>query len=164
MPIGYIRGKSYVTDRNYDRWGDLDCFKRLHQRAGVLGFGCKMSFSYAARRYCAEPFKLETFKHSAQRYFTTLGHKYGENPLEASLRAYRQCLPFDALMWAIMLECEAQLLKEAVDRARKIESVIEQTERILELTAAMFMTGEIVPFVEPRSADPSDVADLDDDL
>lgn len=132
MPIGYQKGRSYYVDREYDRHADLDVFKRLHREAGKLGFGGHVTYSAMTRGYCCEVRKLQDLTpHSVHRYYTTEGHKYAPTPLEATVNAFRQCLPHSPILAALYLEAEMHLLTEAVSRARRLEKALDELEAVL---------------------------------
>ncbi len=184
MPIGYIVGKQYRLDTNYDRFATLDCWKRILRHMTKLGYGLEIKYSHVGRNYTGEVKEMMRFDKSAHVYLVSKSLKHGPDPLSAMIAAIRQAIEPDIILQALFLEAEAALLRmtflEAVEAEKKIERQLDALSGLLELTAAMFMAGEIVPFTEPLSADPSDIAaahwediqtgareypeDLDDDL
>lgn len=129
MPIGYVVNKRYVIDTKYDRYADLDVFKRLAREAGKRGFGCHVTYSAMTRGYCCEIRKYESrfrSQTSEHIYYFTEGHKYGPNPLEAACRAIRQCVPLDPLMLVLLLEAEAVQLGIEIKDRRALENQLER--------------------------------------
>lgn len=177
MPIGYQKGRSYYVDREYDRHADLDVFKRLHREAGKLGFGGHVTYSAMTRGYCCEVRKLQDLTpHSVHRYYTTEGHKYAPTPLEATVNAFRQCLPHSPLLAALYLEAEMHLLTEAVSRARRLEKALDELEAVIDLIAPCERVGSLLirtpeqcgiavdSFIRLTGGSPVSATDEDDDL
>lgn len=129
--MGYIRGKQWVIDPLQARHEALECWARLHRIAGKAGFGSFVKYSHVTRAYSCEVHANWIFQKSAQTYRVSETLQYGESPIEAAVNAYRQCLPLTPIVALAYLECELQLLKEAIARARKIETAIEFTEDVL---------------------------------
>lgn len=153
MPIGFVVNKRYAVDTRYDRYAELDVFKRILREVGKRGYGCSVTYSAMTRGYCCEVRKYETkFKNSANIYYVTEGHKYGPNPLEVLARAVRQSIPLDALLLVLLLEAEVVQLGIEIKDRRALE---DELEKALDNLADIVRAFE---WVEPLSADPSDVA------
>lgn len=145
MPIGYIKGNTYMIDHNYDRHAGTDIFKMLHREAGKRRYAGRIKFSHMTRGYVCEVIKMQDFKPlSAHVYYTTLGHKYAPSPLEATLLAFKECIPADPLMLALYLEAEMHLLNDAVVTAMKIEGALDMLREVLDSIPITFLQGDTV--------------------
>ena len=162
MPIGYIVGKQYRLDYNYDRYAALDVWKRLVREAMSREISVEIKYSHIGRNYMCEAKHLTKFEKSGNYYFISLSLKHDSSPLGALVLALQDAfftkeMPgYDDLMSVLFLEAEITLLGMAWDDAVAREK--RQSEKISKALDALADCLRRFTLVEPLSADPSDVA------
>lgn len=136
MPsFGYARGNVWKTDPLGPMFLRLDCSQKLHRAAAKRGYSSDTKFSFVGRQYVCETFTEMKFEKSENVYRTSAALQYGSTPLEAEVLAYRACVPLDAEMAALYLECEMYLLARAI---RIIEPLEKALADLSEVTSELF--------------------------
>lgn len=155
MPIGYVVGKQYRLDTNYDRYAALAVWSRILREASQRGFSLDVKYSHLGRNYSAEVSKMDKIKENWFMFSRALKHE--ANPLSAMIAALIAADVTDPLMCALYLEGEIEALRiaygDAVEREKRQEALVEKA-----LDALADVIRPLQPFAEPLSADPSDVA------
>ena len=163
MPIGFVKGKTYMLDKRYDHYAGMDVFKDIVRTATKLGFGSHIYYSCMTRTYCCELRKHnERFTHSAHAYYVTAGHKYADTPLEALLLAVEQCIPLDLQFRKLLLLGHLVLLEETIGHTKRITSLLTELDVLL----AQVRVEPVEEDDEPYAAVPPKKVgyDEDDDL
>lgn len=129
----------------------LSCSIALHRQAGVRGYYCSPKRSHIQRGTYYAEVGQHTWDDRPEfsglvRPNVALGT--GRTPTLAAMDGYQKAGLDDLLMRAIYLEIETYYLAEAVKTYGKLDRALEGLGEVLELSAAMFMAGEIVPFDE----------------
>ena len=155
MPIGYIVGKQYKLDYNYDRYARLDVWSLILRNASLRGYGLDVKYSHLGRNYSAEVKKMDKIKDHWFLFSRSLKHE--SNPMSAMIAALIAADVTDAHMMALYLEGELEALRIAWGDA--VEREAQQAAKINRVLDALADTiRPLQPFAEPLSAEPSDVA------
>jgi hypothetical protein len=134
MPLGFVKGKTYMLDKRYDHYAGMDVFKGIVRTLTKVGFGAHTYYSCMTRTYCCEIRKHnQRFERSAHAYYVTAGHKYADTPLEALLLAVEQCVPLDLDLRKQLLLGHLVLLEEAIASTKRLTSLLEQLDALLAL-------------------------------
>lgn len=161
MPIGYVVGKQYRLDTNYDRYAGLAVWSRILREASQRGFSLDVKYSHLGRNYSAEVSKMDKIKENWFMFSRALKHE--ANPLSAMIAALIAADVTDPLMSALYLEGEIEALRVAwsdakerdARRDQKVNWALNHLAASLELASVKFS-----PPPQPIPAAP----DEDDDL
>lgn len=155
MPIGYIVGKQYKLDYNYDRYSRLSVWSLILRQASLRGYSVNVRYSHLGRNYSAEVSEMSELK--GHFYLFSRALKHESNPMSAMIAALIAAGVTDAFMQALYLEGELETLRIAW--ADAVEREAQQAARINQaLDALRDAIRPLQPFTVPLSAEPSDVA------
>lgn len=160
MPIGYIVGKQYRINTDYDRWSKLDIYQKILQVAGERGYSAFISYSHIGRNYTAEIKKHHRYAPKGDLYFISTALKNDASPLLALMAALRSAfekdpVPFDAYMRVLFLEGEAAELTLTIAKVRareekaaalekKLSDALTALRYVLDAIPVTFMHGDTV--------------------
>lgn len=155
MPIGYIVGKQYRLDYNYDRYARLSVWSTILRNASLRGYDLDVKYSHLGRNYSAEVSQRDKIKDNWFLFSRSL--KHDTNPLSAMIAALIAAGVTDPFMSALYLEGELEALRiaygDAVEREKRQAALVEK---------ALDMLADVIrplqPHALPLSAEPSDVA------
>lgn len=159
MTLGYIVGKQYRQDKNFDRYITSEAYRLLLRLASKRGFSVEHGYSHITRSYTAEVFKLTKLKGSAQIYTISVALKSGSNPISPMIEALTQAFetdgPCDAKARVLFLELEVFLLGIAA-----ADSIAKQKLQSEKLNQALDQLTAVLASVRPKPIS----YDEDDDL
>lgn len=155
MPIGYIVGKQYKLDYNFDRYAKLPVWSLILRNASLRGFSLDVCYSHVGRNYSAEVREAGQLKGNGVIFSRALKHE--SDPMSAMIAALIAAGVTDPLMSALYLEGELEALRiahgDAVEREARQAARIEKA-----LDALADAIRPLQPHTVPLSAEPSDVA------
>ena len=155
MTIGYIVGKQYKLDYNYDRYARLPVWSTILRNASLRGYGLDVRYSHLGRNYSAEVNEMSQLRGNWFLFSRALKHE--SNPMSAMIAALIAAGVTDPFMSALYLEGELEALRiaygDAVEREKRQEALVEKA-----LDALADVIRPLQPHATPLSAEPSDVA------
>lgn len=123
MSLGYVKGKSWVTDDYYRSFTEWESYKSLVRACREAGFTFNCEYSYTTRRYMAEVITLDKIGDS---YYTVKhGNAYDEHPMLAITAALRTYHPFPLSVWLVCVELDARVIAQKLLPIAKLEQHVE---------------------------------------
>ena len=150
MPIGYIVGKQYKLDYNYDRYAKLPVWSLILRNASLHGFGVDVRYSHLGRNYSAEVNEMSQLKGNWFLFSRALKHE--SDPMSAMIAALIAAGVTDPFMSALYLEGELEALRiaygDAVEREKSQEPLVEKAldglRAALDAIPVVFLQGDEV--------------------
>lgn len=150
MPIGYIVGKQYKLDYNYDRYAKLSVWSTILRNASLRGYSVEVKYSHLGRNYSSEVSEMSQLKGNWFLFSRSLKHE--SNPLSAMIAALIAAGVTDPFMSALYLEGELEALRiaysDAVEREKNQEALVEKAldglRHTLDMIPVVFMQGDEV--------------------
>lgn len=136
MPIGYIVGKQYRVNTEYDRWAKLEVFRLILRAATQRGYGVFTTYSYIGRNYSAEIKTYRRYKEGGDPLLCSIALKSADTPLAAMCDALKEVLAKhpehdDLYMRVLFMEAEAAELAITLERVREREKKEAAVEKKL---------------------------------
>jgi hypothetical protein len=159
MPIGYIVGKQYRINTEYDQWAKLDIFSKILRINGQRGLSVFIEYSHIGRNYSAEIKRHHRYTPNGELYLISVALKNDASPLLAMMAALRSAYEkqpehFDLYMRVLFLEGEAAELalttkkvvaaeKKRAETEAKLAAAVHMLRKVLDgMTVAFVQNGE----------------------
>lgn len=136
MPIGYIVGKQYRINTEYDQWAKLDIFSKILRINGQRGLSVFIEYSHIGRNYSAEIKRHHRYTPNGDLYLISVALKNDASPLLAMMAALRSAYEKqpeinDLYMQVLFMEGELAELSLTLKKVREREAKAAALEKKL---------------------------------